>query len=645
MSVYFGIKTLFALIRGPTPFWFPLFPSNRPSRLFSSLNRSAFFFFHHVSVRPSLSAMTQGPKRVTTPESAGNSAAAAAAKPAAASPHAAGSTADASYTWEEVAAHNCEATGIWISVDESVYAIPESFYDQHPGGKEYLLLAAGRDCTDLIASYHPFTSKPAAVLKSFRIGALATRQYPKFKPDDGTGFYSTLRKRVGDYFRNNKIDEKSMGPSIMRMSAMAVVYVFSYTAAMTNTFAPFYAALQAQSVYLEYAAKALFAVLLGWSQVMFLLHIMHDCSHSALGHSESIWKLGGRMFSETIVGSSMVCWQNQHVVGHHIYTNVYSIDPDLPTAATGDMRLIAPQQFTSWLYKYQHLYLLPLYGLFTFKSRIQDLEIYLSRKNGPIAVNPVTPSQWLRLLGSKLTFTVLRVVIPLMLLPSWKQWAALSFLAEFVSGEYLAINFQVSHVSTEAEFPVAALIPSSASFPVDAHAEKRALDTHVHGFSSRELSYGESKSANSKSKGGRVTTIDNTGKWGEKTTMHPDHRKPSPANTAENAKAAAADKSNTRYMWDMAWAELQVRTSVDYAHASAFCTFMCGALNYQTEHHLFPTVSQYHYPAIAPIVRQTCADFGIKYNYIETFTDAMAGHHNHLKEMGAKGIFCYPKMD
>lgn len=50
---------------------------------------------------------------------------------------------------------------------------------------------------------------------------------------------------------------------------------------------------------------------------------------------------------------------------------------------------------------------------------------------------------------------------------------------------------------------------------------------------------------------------------------------------------------------------------MDYAHGNALTTFLCGALNYQVTHHLFPTVSQYHYPAIAPIIQDVCRDFQV----------------------------------
>lgn len=38
-----------------------------------------------------------------------------------------------------------------------------------------------------------------------------------------------------------------------------------------------------------------------------------------------------------------------------------------------------------------------------------------------------------------------------------------------------------------------------------------------------------------------------------------------------------------------------------------------GGINYQIEHHLFPTLSHVHYSAIQPVVRKTCAEFGIPY--------------------------------
>lgn len=49
----------------------------------------------------------------------------------------------------------------------------------------------------------------------------------------------------------------------------------------------------------------------------------------------------------------------------------------------------------------------------------------------------------------------------------------------------------------------------------------------------------------------------------------------------------------------------------------ALCvTFLSPLL--QVVHHLFPNVCHTHYPAIAPIVLQTCAEFGIPYTVFPT---------------------------
>ena len=39
----------------------------------------------------------------------------------------------------------------------------------HPGGAETVLVAAGRECTNLLKSYHPFSDNPERCLKSMEV--------------------------------------------------------------------------------------------------------------------------------------------------------------------------------------------------------------------------------------------------------------------------------------------------------------------------------------------------------------------------------------------------------------------------------------------------------------------------------------------
>jgi linoleoyl-CoA desaturase len=61
------------------------------------------------------------------------------------------------------------------------------------------------------------------------------------------------------------------------------------------------------------------------------------------------------------------------------------------------------------------------------------------------------------------------------------------------------------------------------------------------------------------------------------------------------------------------WGEVQVRHSGNYSTTSPLTTQMFGGINFQVEHHLFPSMSHMHYAAIAPIVRRICEKHGIPY--------------------------------
>ena len=109
------------------------------------------------------------------------------------------------FTWQQVAKHNT-AESAWVYVDDTVYDVT-SFIDRHPGGRDMILLMAGRDITDLFRTYHPFTETPMKVIQQFKIGKLKGRsEFPIFQPD--SGFYKECRLEIGRYFKDNNLDYK-----------------------------------------------------------------------------------------------------------------------------------------------------------------------------------------------------------------------------------------------------------------------------------------------------------------------------------------------------------------------------------------------------------------------------------------------------
>eukprot|EP01128_Nolandella_sp_AFSM9_P000957 TRINITY_DN11082_c0_g1_i1.p1 TRINITY_DN11082_c0_g1~~TRINITY_DN11082_c0_g1_i1.p1 ORF type:complete len:478 (+),score=110.36 TRINITY_DN11082_c0_g1_i1:49-1434(+) len=439
------------------------------------------------------------------------------------------------YTWEEVAKHNTLESA-WVGFEGKVYDIT-GWDKKHPGGAEYIRVSAGRDITHLLKSYHPFTTKPESILSKKLIGVLSTDELNTFKKD--SGFYKEICEEVDLYFKKTGLHHKDPVPGLTRMAGILVVLVLTFL--IFNRY--FWIG---ESTTVRVAA----AIVYGVAQALILLHMMHDASHSSIGYNETWWYAIGHFTMDFVCGASLMSWIHQHVLGHHVYTNIMGSDPDLPSLMEGDLRYIVPKQVHQALYKYQWVYMPILYGLLAVKVRIQDFTYtFMDESNGAIRVNPLSTLDWSMMIGAKILHVIKALLLPyFMFNMSLLEIIVNYFIVEIATGYFLAYNFQVSHVSTEAAFP------------------------------------------------------------------HGD----------EDFKTEIAHE----------WAVIQVSTGVDYAHDSAIVTFLCGHLNYQIEHHLLPSVSQYHYPAIAPIVQKVCKKWGVPYNYLPTFSEALYLHVKYLYNMG-----------
>ena len=82
------------------------------------------------------------------------------------------------------------------------------------------------------------------------------------------------------------------------------------------------------------------------------------------------------------------------------------------------------------------------------------------------------------------------------------------------------------------------------------------------------------------------------------------------------------------------WAIHQIETTANFATKNKLISWLVGGLNFQIEHHLFPKISHIHYPAISKIIKQTCEEYGIKYNEFPKMRHAIVSHASHLKKMG-----------
>lgn len=347
-------------------------------------------------------------------------------------------------TWEELSTHNTK-DDCWVAVDGRVYDIT-SWIPKHPGGEDVLTLTAGRDITNMFESYHPFSGEmPTIILKKYYVCDIAETELPKYTTK--SPLYGEMRKRIGEYFNKEKIDHKSSVAIVGRIAfiylALFVSYYFSHHIQFSSIF-----------------VTILTAILYGVAQTLFSMHVLHDASHCGITHKPFLWKYIGVSF-DFLVGGSYFAWLHQHSIGHHLYTNVRGADPDIGEGDF-DFRRVSPAQIYRPVYKFQHIYAPLLYGLLTFKSRMMDAETFISKTNGRIRV--LNPSLFyvVTYLMGKITFVVFRLVLPLLSI-SLGRLMLTFFIAEFLTGYYLAFVFQVSHVATNMDFLATPLPPAPAA--------------------------------------------------------------------------------------------------------------------------------------------------------------------------------------
>lgn len=97
-------------------------------------------------------------------------------------------------------------------------------------------------------------------------------------------------------------------------------------------------------------------------------------------------------------------------------------------------------------------------------------------------------------------------------------------------------------------------------------------------------------------------------------------------------------KPNENYEIEEVWAVHQMQTTANFARKSWLACFICGGLNMQVEHHLFPQICHVHYPKIAEIVKSTAEEFNVPYIEHPTFLKATLSHYKTLKRFGKDAL-------
>ncbi|KAL5486887.1 hypothetical protein EMCRGX_G019424 [Ephydatia muelleri] len=340
-----------------------------------------------------------------------------------------------------------------------------------------------------------------------------------------------MKTKVDNYFKENKLDPK--------VHYWAFLHYFLYYATAVISCA------LAFKFHEQWIWSTVFAISWGFFCAQ-IATVSHDASHFTITHNPLVWKIVG-IGHDLFLGASIYIWHHQHIIGHHVYTNIDGYDPDIVPINTevADVRRIKDTQKWYPVYLYQHLYMPVLYGFLGVKTKLTDTYNIITMRITTTHVNPLNKFQIVVFFGGKLMHLFLRLFVPYMFM-NFSTVIYLNALCEATASYWLALLFETSHDNSAVE-------------------------------------------------------------W-----YKPD----------ENNKM------------NMDWAEMQVAATQDWATDSWFWTKFSGAINHQLAHHLFPAVLPHYYPAITPIIAQTCREYGLKYQCVDTAWKAVECHLDHLHNLG-----------
>ena len=342
------------------------------------------------------------------------------------------------YTIDEVEEHATPGD-CWLIVHGKVYDVT-SFVPSHPGGN-MIWVKTGGDCSQLFDSYHP--TRTRAVLDKYCIGEVKRvagdeQKIIVYENKQKGDFYLDCKLAVERWFKDNKKDPR-VHPEMYAKSFIILIGV------VVCHYCSFFLTA-------SFLVSSLFAVFHGMWKAEVGVSIQHDANHGAYGKSRSI--LHAMQLTLDTVGASSFMWRQQHVVGHHAYTNVEGVDPDIRCAPEKDIRRVNEYQPHESYHRLQHIYLLFVYGLLSIKSCfIDDFNALVSGEIGWVKVAKFTKGEAATFWGSKLLWAFYYLFLPMRYgMHSTACTTALILITEFVTGWLLAFMFQVAHVVGEVQF-------------------------------------------------------------------------------------------------------------------------------------------------------------------------------------------------
>jgi linoleoyl-CoA desaturase len=268
-------------------------------------------------------------------------------------------------------------------------------------------------------------------------------------------FRKTLKKRVGDYFKDNNISKYGNATMVIKTIFMLCLF-----------YVPF--VLYLVGIFDNIGLNLLLWAVIGLGMSGIGLSVMHDANHGS--YSKKKWVNTALGYTLNLMGGHALNWQVQHNVLHHTYTNVTEVDRDIDP---GPLMRFTPEQPLRKHHKYQHIYAWFLYTLLSaswiFTKDFKQLRQF--RDQGLLVGRAAYNKLLIELIISKVFYYGYLIVLPIILRPEmWWVSVLGMFIMHFVCGFILSCIFQLAHVMPENDFPM----------PVDGKMERSFEEHQLH---------------------------------------------------------------------------------------------------------------------------------------------------------------------
>jgi linoleoyl-CoA desaturase len=284
----------------------------------------------------------------------------------------------------------------------------------------------------------------------------------KFNSSKGDQFLTVVRRRIEDHLKTHEIGRYATMSTHCKVILHLIVGVFLYVSIIMQLF----------PLWILFFMSMALGVISGFIGI----NLCHDSLHGAYSANPRLNRWFGYLYD--VVGLSSLVWKLTHNGGHHTYTNIAGLDPDIDKPF---LLRLTPSDKRHWFHRWQHYYIWLLYALVGINWIFYGDYAVVKREYHKISRNDLAIFFFFKLVNF---IVFLGIPLALMTIPWWQ--ILIGYLGYQIAGGFaVALIFQLAHVVELVEFPV----PSSKGVISNSWGSHEMQTTANFGTDNRFLNY------------------------------------------------------------------------------------------------------------------------------------------------------------